>query len=458
MSGKKSAKAASGHTKAVETCVAKAVKAAQILKTEKKRLMDENRRAAQSAAWSRDLSMERGPRFTTEAGAMAYETETRADAAASGGKNIITEILKGEAPQDREVILKGLLSDEEGLKGKGGKRHVINPDIELSDDWQSGGYPYKNHLRRKVYEKEKFLLQVELLKLQNWVTKTGSRVVILFEGRDAAGKGGTITRFMEHLNPRGARVVALPKPTAAEQGQWYFQRYVQHLPTAGEIVLFDRSWYNRAGVERVMGFCTDEQYQEFMREVPDFERFLVRSGIYLIKFWFSVSREEQRRRFKEREVHPLKRWKLSPVDIASLDKWDDYTAAKEAMFERTDTVECPWTVVKSDDKKRARLNAMRHVLNTIPYDTRDEAAVGAVDPLIVGRATAMTEAAKSLKALQSIRDKYRKNLLAAQKAAEEEEAAHRRAKAQKTEKAEKAAAPAVAPAAAAPSEGGAVQN
>lgn len=456
MSGKKSAKAASGHAKAVETCVAKAVKAAQILKTEKKRLMDENRRAAQSAAWSRDLSMERGPRFTTEAGAMAYETETRADAAASGGKNIITEILKGEAPQDREVILKGLLSDEEGLKGKGGKRHVINPDIELSDDWQSGGYPYKNHLRRKVYEKEKFLLQVELLKLQNWVTKTGSRVVILFEGRDAAGKGGTITRFMEHLNPRGARVVALPKPTAAEQGQWYFQRYVQHLPTAGEIVLFDRSWYNRAGVERVMGFCTDEQYQEFMREVPDFERFLVRSGIYLIKFWFSVSREEQRRRFKEREVHPLKRWKLSPVDIASLDKWDDYTAAKEAMFERTDTVECPWTVVKSDDKKRARLNAMRYVLNTIPYDTRDEAAVGAVDPLIVGRATAMTEAAKSLKALQSIRDKYRKNLLAAQKAAEEEEAAaRRRAKSQKTEK---APAPAEAPAAAVPSEGGSIQD
>ena len=220
---------------------------------------------------------------------------------------------------------------------------------------------------------------------------TGARVVILFEGRDAAGKGGTIKRFMEHLNPRGARVVALEKPTSAESGQWYFQRYVAHLPTKGEIVLFDRSWYNRAGVERVMGFCTDEDYQEFMRECPDFERFLVRSGIYLVKFWFSVSQDEQRRRFKERELHPLTRWKLSPIDKASLDKWDDYSRAKEAMFFTTDTAACPWTVVKSDDKKRARLNAMRYVLNRIPYANKDAQIVGTADPLIVARASAVFE-------------------------------------------------------------------
>lgn len=262
--------------------------------------------------------------------------------------------------------------------------------------------------------------------------------MILFEGRDAAGKGGTITRFMEHMNPRGARLVALDKPTAAESGQWYFQRYVKHLPTAGEIVLFDRSWYNRAGVERVMRFCTDEQYQEFMKEVPEFERFLVHSGIYLIKFWFSVSREEQRKRFKERQVHPLKRWKLSPVDLASLDKWDDYTKAKEAMFEKTDTVECPWTVVKSDDKKRARLNAMRYVLNTIPYEGRDDKMVGPVDPLIVGRATAMNEAAECLKALRSLRERQLQGMMAAD--SQKPKSRSRKAKAKTASKKKTAAA------------------
>jgi polyphosphate kinase 2 len=215
-------------------------------------------------------------------------------------------------------------------------RRWSTPTRQLAD-WRSGAYPYKNLLSRRVYESQKYLLQVELLKLQAWAKETGQRVVILFEGRDAAGKGGTIKRFMEHLNPRGARVVALEKPSEVERGQWYFQRYVQHLPTAGEIVLFDRSWYNRAGVERVMGFCSDDEYQEFMRQAPQFERHLVRSGVHLIKFWFSVSREEQRRRFKERKVHPLKQWKLSPIDLASLDKWDDYTKAKEAMFFDTDT-------------------------------------------------------------------------------------------------------------------------
>ena len=271
-----------------------------------------------------------------------------------------------------------------------GKKTDVNEN-ELNEDWKHGGYPYKNRMSRKIYEKEKYLLQVELLKLQNWVKETGQKVVILFEGRDAAGKGGTIRRFMEHLNPRGARVVALEKPTQRELGEWYFQRYVKHLPTAGEIVLFDRSWYNRAGVERVMGFCTDDQYLEFMRECPEFERFLTRSRIYLIKFWFSVSRKEQRRRFKERQVHPLKRWKLSPIDMASLDKWDDYTKAKEAMFLNTDTVAAPWTVIKSDDKKRARLNAMRYVLQSLPYTGKDMNAIGAIDPLILGRANTIYE-------------------------------------------------------------------
>lgn len=264
-------------------------------------------------------------------------------------------------------------------------------DDELAPNWREGGYPYKNRMSRKNYEAQKYQLQVELLKMQRWVRQTGQRIVILFEGRDAAGKGGTIKRFMEHLNPRGAKVVALEKPTEQEQGQWYFQRYVAHLPTKGEIVLFDRSWYNRAGVERVMGFCTDEQYQRFMEQVPEFEKHLISSGIYLIKLWFSVSQAEQRRRFAEREAHPLKQWKLSPIDKASLDKWDDYTLAKEAMFYNTDSAESPWIVIKSDDKKRARLNAMRYVLNKIPYDNKDTSVVGSVDPLIVGRAGALYE-------------------------------------------------------------------
>jgi polyphosphate kinase len=241
-------------------------------------------------------------------------------------------------------------------------------------------------MARRSYEKQKYRLQVELLKLQAWVKESGQRVVILFEGRDAAGKGGTIKRFMEHLNPRGARVVALEKPSEIERGQWYFQRYIEHLPTRGEIVLFDRSWYNRAGVERVMGFCSQQEYDEFMRQAPEFERHLVRSGVHLFKFWFSVSRDEQRRRFKERKVHPLKQWKLSPVDLASLDKWAEYTLAKEAMFLHTDTSDAPWTVIKSDCKKRARLNTMRYLLHRLPYKNKDVARLGTVDTLLVGRA------------------------------------------------------------------------
>jgi polyphosphate kinase 2 len=297
-----------------------------------------------------------------------------------------------------EAIMSGASADDatilrEALLGKSEMNATVDrqPDDELSADWRTGGYPYKNLMTRKNYEKQKYRLQVELLKLQSWVKKTGQKVVILFEGRDAAGKGGTIKRFMEHLNPRGARVVALEKPSEIERGQWYFQRYVEHLPTAGEIVLFDRSWYNRAGVERVMGFCHQDELAEFMRQAPEFERNLVRSGTHIIKFWFSVSRSEQRRRFQERETHPLKQWKLSPIDMASLDKWEEYTKAKEAMFFHTDTTDSPWTVIKSDCKKRARLNGMRYVLHRLPYEGKDAERIGPLDPMIVGRANVVYE-------------------------------------------------------------------
>ena len=252
-------------------------------------------------------------------------------------------------------------------------------------------YPYETKMNSKEYEKLKQQLQIELLKMQNWVKETGQRVVILFEGRDAAGKGGTIKRMMEHMNPRGARVVALEKPSDHEMGQWYFQRYVEHLPSKGEIVLFDRSWYNRAGVERVMGFCKANEYLEFMRQAPELERMLVRSGITFFKLWFSVSRNEQFRRFQMRRESPLKQWKLSPIDLASLDKWKDYTEAKEAMFFYTDTADAPWTVIKSDCKKRARINAMRHVLNNLEYPNKDPEVVVPPDELIVGSAEQIYE-------------------------------------------------------------------
>ncbi len=253
------------------------------------------------------------------------------------------------------------------------------------DTWREN-YPYESRISRDEYEEHKRLLQIELLKLQKWIQANGHRHVIVFEGRDAAGKGGTIKRFMEHLNPRGARVVALEKPTDKESTQWYFQRYVNHLPCAGEIVLFDRSWYNRAGVERVMGYCTPKQHAEFIRQVPLFEQMLTNDGIRLTKLWFSVSATEQRTRFLIRQIDPVRQWKLSPTDLASLDKWDDYTNAKEDMFAWTDTEVAPWTVVKSNDKKRARINAMRHVLNTFDYDNKDHDVVGRPDHLIVGRA------------------------------------------------------------------------
>ena len=263
-------------------------------------------------------------------------------------------------------------------------------DGRTVDTWRED-YPYGERMTRAEYEYQKRPLQIELVKLQNWVKATGQRIILVFEGRDAAGKGGTIKRFTEHLNPRGASVVALVKPTERERTQWYFQRYVPHLPGAGEIVMFDRSWYNRAGVERVMGFCTDEEYWEFMREAPDFEHMLVHSGLYLTKFWFSVTPAEQRTRFVIRRIDPVRQWKLSPMDIESLDKWDGYTEAKEAMFHYTDTPEAPWTVIKSNDKKRARLEAIKHVLLKFDYDRKDEEVIGKPDPLLIGPPSVLSE-------------------------------------------------------------------
>ena len=262
----------------------------------------------------------------------------------------------------------------------------VTPD-KIRQAFETGEYPYDKKMGKREYEATKAVLQAELLKVQKWVSETGQKFVMLFEGRDAAGKGGTIKRFMEHLNPREARVVALNKPTDEERGQWYYQRYIRHLPTSGEMVFYDRSWYNRAGVERVMGFCSPSEYLEFMRQTPDMERMMVRSGIRMYKYWFSVTREEQKRRFDSRKDDPLKRWKLSPVDLASLSKWDDYTEAKEAMFFYTDTADAPWTIIKSNDKKRARINTMKHFLSTIEYPDKDYEVVGQPDPLIVGRAS-----------------------------------------------------------------------
>jgi polyphosphate kinase len=261
---------------------------------------------------------------------------------------------------------------------------LLDPEGRAVDTWRES-YPYDERLDRDEYEETKYRLQVELLKFQNWAAKTGTKHVLLFEGRDAAGKGGTIKRFMEHLNPRYARTVALTKPSDREQSQWYFQRYVKHLPSAGEMVLFDRSWYNRAGVERVMGFTSAPDYEQFMAQAPLFERMIVDSGISLTKFWFSVTQSEQRTRFIIRQVDPVRQWKLSPIDLESLDKWDDYTAAKEAMIRRTDTEWAPWTTIRSNDKKRARINAMRAFLARFDYDGKDPDAVGEPDPLIVRR-------------------------------------------------------------------------
>lgn len=260
---------------------------------------------------------------------------------------------------------------------------LLGPDGLPVKTWQEG-YPYGERMSRHHYDEAKRSLQIELLQMQSWVRDTGHKVVVLFEGRDAAGKGGTIKRFMEHLDPRGAQVVALGVPTEREKGEWFFQRYVRHLPTRGEITFFDRSWYNRAVVEPVMGFCTDAEHEEFLRSVPEFERMLQSSGTTLVKFWFSVSRREQLARFTIRRIDPVRQWKLSPTDIASLDRWDDYTRVKAEMFRRTSTDDAPWIVVRSNDKKRGRINAMRHVLSVVPYEGRNPDLDLTPDPLVVG--------------------------------------------------------------------------
>ena len=286
-----------------------------------------------------------------------------------------------------DVALNDDAISETGLGNKNLAANALN-------DFEREANPYPTNLGRTAYEAKKAKLQVELLKLENHIQKTGEKFVLLFEGRDAAGKGGTIKRFTEHLNPRYVRVVALNKPTDTEKGQWYFQRYIRHLPTSGEIVLFDRSWYNRAGVEHVMGFCEPWEYLEFLRQTPEFERMLVRSGIRLYKYWFSVSQSEQRERFMSRQIDPLKQWKLSPIDRASLNMWDEYTQAKEAMFFHTDTAETPWTIIKSNDKKRARLNCMLHFLHSVEYPEKDNHVINAPDPLIVGSARQILSKAK----------------------------------------------------------------
>jgi len=264
---------------------------------------------------------------------------------------------------------------------------VISGKKLLKLSYEMDTFPYEKKMDLEEYESEKHLLQIELLKVQAWVKETDQRILGIFEGRDAAGKGGTIKRFNEHLNPRASHVIALEKPNERELGQWYYQRYIKHLPTHGEMVFLDRSWYNRAGVERVMGFCTDEEYLEFLRQTPQLERMLVNSGLHLFKYWFSVSRHEQLRRFHSRTHDPLKHWKLSPIDIQSLDRWNKYTKAKQAMFFHTSTADAPWTIIKSDDKKRARINCMRHYLHTLDYPNKDTTVACAPDPLIVGNTT-----------------------------------------------------------------------
>ncbi len=306
-------------------------------------------------------------------------------------EDITQEILKHLSAKGRERLLQDLLSDKVGK---------INHKLDKTENMNEKNpdplaYPYVNGYNKDLYQRQLAQLQIELLKLQYWVKEKGKKVVILFEGRDAAGKGGTIKRFTDYLNPRGARVVALPKPSPEQTGQWYYQRYTAHLPSPGEIVFFDRSWYNRAVVEPVMGFCTQQQTDLFLQEVRFYETSIVRSGTYLIKFWLDVSREEQRRRFKQRRVDPLKRWKLSPVDLASLDKWDEYSRAIQRMFEASDDfVNAPWTIIRSDDKLRARLNAIRYVLRHIDYDNKDVKAIGEIDPLIAFPANSYYDYAK----------------------------------------------------------------
>ncbi|MDR2195663.1 MAG: polyphosphate kinase 2 [Gallionellaceae bacterium] len=272
-----------------------------------------------------------------------------------------------------------------------GKKHRFDIDDPVLPNWvdkadlASGGFPYKNKLDEDKYEQALRLLQIELVKAQFWMKHTGKRLMALFEGRDAAGKDGAISAIQANMNPRYTRAVALDKPTTTETGQWYFQRYVEHFPTSGEIVLFNRSWYNRAVVEPVMGFCTEKQYKAFMEAVPHFENLIVDEGIYFFKFWLDIGQEMQLKRFHERRHDPLKIWKLSDMDIAALKKWDDYTDRRDALMEKTHTDNAPWTVVRANDKRRARLNIIQHMLNALDYDDKDKQAIGEIDNDILGR-------------------------------------------------------------------------
>lgn len=291
-------------------------------------------------------------------------------------------VLKAQAPEAPEIVVDGVPFDLDDP--------VFPPALDKRA-LSSGGYPYEEEIKNRVYEDQLKLLQLELVKLQKWVVDTGARVVALFEGRDAAGKGGTVVTFRAFMNPRSCRAVALPKPTDAERGQWYFQRYVSQLPTRGEIVMFDRSWYNRAVVEPVMGFCTPEETTEFLDQVPRFEKLLVDDGIILVKFWLDLGREMQLKRFHDRRHDPLKIWKLSPVDIKALALWKDTTAARDRMFKETDTEVAPWTVIRSNDKKRARLNAIRHLLRRVDYDGKTPEAIGDIDPNLIGRSSLVVD-------------------------------------------------------------------
>ena len=282
------------------------------------------------------------------------------------------------------------MSRKNGRSGDGASIVAVPDALEQATrQFEDGPYPYDERMKGKEYLELLLPLQIELVKAQRWIKEAKQRVLIILEGRDAAGKGGTIKTLMEHLNPRGARVVALQKPNETERGQWYFQRYIAHLPTAGEIVLFDRSWYNRAGVELVMGFCTPAEYLEFTRQVPGMERGLIQSGIRVFKIWLAVGRKEQMKRLEARRKDPLKHWKLSPMDLESVNKWDDYTCARDRMFYYTHTPEAPWMVVRSDDKKRARISVMRFILSNLPYTDKDEDVVGTPDSKIVGAAAAI---------------------------------------------------------------------
>jgi polyphosphate kinase 2 len=282
------------------------------------------------------------------------------------------------------------MSSKGGRSGKRSGEGVFNLDDPQVPEWiadralTSGGFPYDEELKKKVYRDELVRLQLELLKLQEHIQATGTRFMALFEGRDASGKGSCISRFLERLNPRHARSVALSKPTEAERGQWYFQRYIAHFPTGGDMVLFDRSWYNRAGVERVMGFCTPEQVEAFMRDVPDFEALLVRDGFRFFKFYLVIGRETQLLRFHERRHDPFKRWKITDVDLAAIDQWDDYTRARNDIFKRTSSELAPWIVVRANDQRRARLESIRWVLAHSEYAGKDKKAVGVPDPKIIG--------------------------------------------------------------------------